>query len=75
MTNNVIDIYPANDFAIVAENAAKEIEVGIIIGYSADGELTVYGGGMIDGRQPVCKDWLWMIESFKTKMINGDYHD
>lgn len=73
--SSVTSIYPANDFTVVAENAAKEIEVGIIIGYNADGELTVYGGGMLDGRQPVCKDWLWMVELFKTKMLNGDFHD
>lgn len=73
--SNVTSIFPANDFRTVADNAAKEIDVGIIIGYTKEGELSVFGGGLLDGRQPVCKDWLWMIETFKTKMIAGDYHD
>jgi len=73
--DNVINIFPANDFNVVADNAKKEIEVGLIIGYSPEGDLLVYGGGMIDGRQPVCRDWLWMLETFKAKMIAGDYHD
>lgn len=73
--DNVVSIFPANDFAIVADNAKTEIEVGLIIGYSESGELTAFGGGMIDGRQPTCKDWLWMIETFKAKMLAGDYYD
>lgn len=74
-TDNVVSIFPANDFAVVADNAKSEIEVGLILGYSPSGELTVFGGGMLDGRQPTCKDWLWMIETFKSKLIAGDYHD
>lgn len=75
MTDNVTSIFPANSFKVVADNAAKEIVVGLIIGYDADGAMAVYGGGLLDGKQPVCKDWLWLVESFKTKMINGDYHN
>lgn len=71
--SNVKNIFPANDFSIVANSAAKEIEVGIIIGHTKDGELSVFGGGMLDGRQPTQKDWLWIVESFKAKMIAGDY--
>ena len=73
--SNVIDIFPANDFKVVAESAAKELQSGIIIGYDKEGRLSVFGGGLIDGKHPVCKDWLWMIESFKTKLLNGDYSD
>jgi hypothetical protein len=69
----VKSIFPANDFAVVAENASQEIEIGIVLGYSADGDLCVFGGGLLDGRQPVAQDWLWMVESFKSKLINGDY--
>ena len=69
--NNVTNIFPANDFNVVAENASKELESGIIIGYDQDGCLS----GLIDGKQPVCKDWLWMVESFKQKLINGDYSE
>lgn len=73
--DNVRSIFPANSFKVVADNAANEIEVGIVIGYTKDGKLSVFGGGMLDGRQPACKDWLWMIETFKQKMIAGDYYD
>lgn len=73
--SNIESIFPANDFRIVSKNAADDIEVGIIIGYSSDGELCIYGGGMIDGRQPVARDWLWAVETFKQKLINGDYFD
>lgn len=73
--DNVKSIFPANDFRVIADNASKDIEVGIIVGYTKDGELSVFGGGLLDGRQPSCKDWLWMIEAFKSKMIAGDYYD
>ena len=69
----VVSIFPANDFSVVADNAKKEIEVGLIIGYDYDGNLLVYGGGLLDGKQPVAKDWLWITERFKTKLINGDF--
>jgi len=70
---NVESIFPANDFSIVAGTASKDIEAGLIIGYDEHGNLSVFGGGLIDGKQPVAKDWLWLIESFKAKLINGCY--
>ena len=73
--SNIINIFPANSFAHVAKNAGEELEIGLIIGYNTEGEMLVYGGGLLEGKQPVCKDWLWLVESFKTKMINGDYHN
>jgi len=73
--SNVVPFFPANDFKAVAETAAKELTTGLIIGYAADGEMLVFAGGLLDGKQPVCKDWLWLVENFKTKMIAGDYHN
>lgn len=73
--SNVTSIFPANNFRVVADSAANEIDVGIIIGYNKDGILSVFGGGLLYGRQPTCKDWLWMIETFKQKLIAGDYCD
>ncbi len=70
---DVVSIFPANDFKVVANNAGEAIEVGIIIGYAPDGGLTIFAGGLLDGKQPTGKDWLWMIETFKAKMLNGDY--
>jgi hypothetical protein len=73
MTGKVESIFPANDFKVIADNAAEEIEVGLIVGYDADGALCVYGGGLLNGKQPTAKDWLWMIEAFKRKLLAGDY--
>ena len=75
LSSTVKSIFPANEFKKVADSAAKEISVGIIIGYSEDGEICIFGGGLLHGRQPVSKDWLWMVEAFKHKLINGDYND
>lgn len=72
---NVTPIMPCNNFKNVAENAAKEITCGLIIGYDSDGRMQVYGGGLIDGKQPVAKDWLWLTETFNRKLLNGDYAD
>lgn len=71
--SNVTSIYPANDFSVVAKGQASELEVGIIMGYDSDGVFRVYGGGMLDGKQPVSKDWLWMVEVFKNNLLNGSY--
>ena len=72
--SNVENIYPANDFSVVAKGPASELEVGIIMGYDSEGVFRVYGGGMLDGKQPVSKDWLWMVETFKLNILNGDYN-
>lgn len=71
--SKVVDIFPANNFSVVCENAAKDIECGIIIGYDSEGKMLVFGGGLLDGRQPVSKDWLWMIQTFSANLLNGDY--
>lgn len=71
--NKVSSIFPANDFNNVLENAKGEIECGLIIGYDEDGVMQVYGGGLLDGKQPLCKDWLWMVQAFTKKLLDGDY--
>lgn len=73
--SNVRNIFPANNIDLVLENAKGSYESAIVIGYNRDGRLQIYGGGMIDGRQPTVKDWLFMVESFKLKLLNGDYCD
>lgn len=70
---NVVSIFPANSFSVVADSAKLEVVAGVVIGYDMEGALCVYGGGMIDGRQPTAKDWLWMVESFKSKLMAGYY--
>lgn len=71
--SKVTEIFPANDFDNVMDKAKENYSAAIIIGYDESGHLDVRGGGMIDGKQPVMKDWLFMIESFKHKLLKGDY--
>lgn len=71
----VVSIFPANDFKVVAENSKEVIDCGIVIGYDEYGELMVYGGGMIDGKQPTAKDWLFMVALFQQRLLNGDYSE
>lgn len=72
--DNVVNIFPANDFKVVAENASKEMEMGVIIGYNKEGGLDIWGGGLTSqGKQPTNAEWLWLIEYFKNKLLNGDY--
>lgn len=73
MSADVVRIFPADDFKTVAANSAEEIVVGITIGYDENGYLCVYGGGLLDGKQPTAENWLWMVESFKRDLINGEY--
>ena len=73
MNKKITDIFPANDFDHVTSKAKGNYEAAIIIGYDKNGFLDVRGGGMISGKQPTAKDWLFMIEVFKSKLINGDY--
>jgi len=73
--SNIENIFPANDFKVVCDNASKYIECGMIIGYSEDGEFLVFGGGILDGRQPVSRDWLWMASTFNQNLLNGDYNE
>ena len=73
--SNITSIMPANDFSHVAESAKKEISCGLILGYDKEGFLCIYGGGLIDGKQPTCKDWLWLIRSFENNLIQGNHND
>lgn len=66
---NVESIFPADDFKVAAENAAEEITAGLVFGYDKSGGFVAYGGGLIDGRRPCAKDWLWLLESFKKDLM------
>lgn len=65
--------YPTDDFKEVAKNAAEEIVIGMIIGYDDNGNLKVYGGGLLDGKQLENKDWLWILETVKSMLIRGKF--
>ena len=70
----VASIFPANDFKVVARNAAEEIKVVIVIGYDENDQLCVFGGGLFpDFRQPSNKDFLYMVEQFKANLMAGQY--
>ena len=71
--SNLQSIFPANDFKVVLESAKSETTMGIVVGLDEAGELNVFGGGLINGRQPTNRDWLWLIESFKQALMNGEY--
>lgn len=71
----VQSIYPADDFNNVLQNSMDNYEFAIIIGYDNNGYLDVMGGGMNSGARPTAKDWLFLVECFKAKLVNGDYVD
>lgn len=73
--SKVENIFPANDFDHVVECAKGNYESAMILGYDKNGVLDVRSGGLISGKQPTVKDWIFMIEVFKTKLLNGDYQD
>lgn len=70
---SVTNLRPSDDMKTVLTNAGDVIEVGIVIGYDANGHLQVFGGGVLDHKQPVAKDWLFMVEAFKHGLLSGDY--
>lgn len=75
MTDNVHQLIPCNDFNNVLESAKDELESGLVVGYDSNGIMKVYGGGLINGKQPVAKDFLWLAATFQQKILNGDYSE
>lgn len=72
MTGNVAKLYPANAAEKadnVLEQAIGEFSEVLVIGWDNDGFLDARATlGLKDGG-----DMLWLIEAFKTKLMNGDY--
>lgn len=69
----VIKIYPEGSAKYpdaVLEQAVGVYESVFIIGYDQDGKLDVRASTNL-----ACKDILWLIETFKSKMLNGDYYE
>lgn len=56
------------DVDLVLEKAKDTYESVLIIGYDKEGNLDVRSDASING-----KEALWLIESFKTKLLNGEY--
>lgn len=70
MSDNVVQMFKADDAAVALDNAKLEMVAALAIGYNSAGELVAYAGGLIDGKRPVQKDWLWLVESFKATKLN-----
>jgi len=69
---SVVKFYPkdsAKDPDAVLEQAVGEFSEVFIIGWDKDGFLDARASmGLKDGG-----DMLWLIETFKVKLMNGDY--
>jgi len=73
MSNNVIKLYTkdsAQNPDNVLEQAAGEYETVFIVGYDKDGDLVARASTNMTQAS-----LLWLIESFKKNMLNGDYGD
>lgn len=69
----VIKIYPegsAKNPDAVLEQAIGKYDQAFIIGYDKDGRMDVRASTNMS-----CRDILWLLESFKSKMLNGDYFE
>ncbi len=71
---SVVKFYPkdaAKDADAVLEQAAGEFSEVLIIGWDKEGFLDARATlGLKDGG-----DLLWLIESFKMKLMSGDYQE
>jgi len=71
MSDNIVKFYGTNaadNPDAVLEQAVGEYGSLIIIGYDKKGRLDARSSTNIKQ-----SDILWIIESFKTNMMNGDY--
>lgn len=70
--NKVVKFYPADAAKLsdnVLEQAIGQFDELLILGWGKDGFLDARATlGLRDGG-----DMLWLIEAFKTKLMNGDY--
>lgn len=73
--NKVEMLHPSNDFSIVAEEAGKELEYGIIIGCDSDGDMVPFSGGLKNGRILDADGVLMLIEEFKFLLMSGGFSD
>ena len=73
--NKVEMLHPSNDFSIVAEEAGKALEYGIIIGCDSDGEMVPFSGGLKNGKMIDAEDVLMLIEEFKFLLMAGGFSD
>lgn len=68
----IVKFYPVNaalDPDNVFEQAMGQYKSVFIVGYNKEGEFDPRASLNLTQ-----KDILWLIEMFKTKMLNGDYY-
>ena len=70
---NIKKLHPERDVDTVLENAKGQFEFALVLGYDREGFMLAYGGGVNDGKDPLAKDWLFLLEQFKIKLVKGDY--
>lgn len=71
--DNIINLYTSNEVAgpdIVIEEAIGVYENVVIIGWNKNEELDVRASLNLSQ-----SDILWLIETFKIRLLNGEYGD
>lgn len=70
---NVVQMFPCGDFKVVADEAAEVVKSGVVIGFGEDGDIHVLEGGLTpEGTRLNKCQILWLVESFKTMLMNGE---
>lgn len=69
---DIVKFYPkgsAKDADVVLEQAVGQYSEVLVLGWDKNGDLDARATlGLKDGG-----DLLWLIETFKLKLLNGDY--
>ena len=71
MSSNIVKFYPKNAAEkpdLVLEQAIGVYDDVLIIGWDTEGNLDVRTNASMTQREA-----LWIMELFKTKLMNGDY--
>ena len=64
------ELVPAYNSDTVLKEALGSYENCLILGWNKEGEFEVRGSMGITS-----KDYLWLVELFKYRLINGDYSE
>ena len=72
MTDNVKELYPLDDFKNVVKEAEKETVCGVFIGFDKDGYIYGTGGGLYKGKRLTNQDALWLLETFKARIMDAN---
>ena len=71
--SNVVQMFPSDDFRFVADRAAEAVKGGVVIGFDEEGDMHIFRGGLSPNGIPLTDSQiLWMVESFKTMLMNGE---